>query len=161
MQVLTHSLTYSLTHLTTYSAPRGRLFAFKSDKFHGDNMLRVVLCGLHFPNGVQLLSKGFLAKENTLLVAEAARFRILQVDVSSSSALYRSNEHLQSCSENGSLRHLLSAKAAAVGVFIDELPGFLDNIRVDNTNADRFFVGIGAPSVHPFSLLHWAYQVRN
>ncbi len=141
------------------AAPRGRLFSFKSNKFHGDNKLRVLLCGLHFPNGVQLLSKGFLAKENTLLVAEAARFRILQVDVSSSSALYRSNEHLQSCSENGSLRHLPSAKAAVVGVFIDELPGFLDNIRVDNTNADRFFVGIGAPSVHPFSLLHWAYQV--
>ena len=140
------------------AAPRGRLFTFKPDKFKGDNKLRVLLCGLHFPNGVQLLSKSYFTSDNTVLVAEAARFRILQVDVSSSSRLHRSNDHLQSCREDGSLRQLLGAKAAPVSVFIDELPGFLDNIRVDNTNPDRYFVGIGAPSIQPFSLLHWAYQ---
>jgi len=140
------------------AAPRGRLFVFRSEKFQGDDKLRVLLCGLHFPNGVQLLSKGYFSRDKTVLVAEAARFRILNVDVSSSSGLYRNNDYLQSCSEDGSLHERLSAKGAPVGVFIDQLPGFLDNIRKDSVYTDKYFVGIGAPSIQPFSLLHWAYQ---
>ena len=57
-------------------APRGRLFEYN----RYTKQLTVLLCGLHFPNGVQLLQPSS-PHSSSLLVAESARFRVLQVQV--------------------------------------------------------------------------------
>ena len=130
-------------------APRGRLFHFNVQK----KSLEVLLCGLHFPNGVQL-RPGSKSKE--LLVVESARFRILRVKLDK----LKGSELLTSCAEEGSLRqHLKSSDPKAVELFMDEAPGFMDNIRlhVDNKQV-TYLVGVGAKSSKPFSLLHLAYR---
>lgn len=146
------------------AAPRGRLFEYK--KKGNDYQLRPLLCGLHFPNGVQYLSPSHL------LVAESARFRILRVNLKSS--YFSDNDssessvgvhHLASCEERGSLFKALAASDATaptpVSVFLDSVPGFADNIRPNYfapKEKPSFYVGLGAKSVKPFSLLWFGYQ---
>jgi sugar lactone lactonase YvrE len=52
-------------------APRGRLLKYEE----GQGMC-VFMCGLHFPNGLQLSTK-----LDILYVAQTTRFRVLAVDV--------------------------------------------------------------------------------
>ena len=142
------------------AAPRGRLFSFWPREHGGDGQLRPLLCGLHFPNGVQLS-----ADAKSLLVVESARFRVLQLQLSQ---LPRASAVLTaSCAENGPLfQHLDNATApasippGAVSVFIDRIPGFPDNIRADSKRNGFYFIGCGTKSSLPFSLLWTAYQSR-
>jgi hypothetical protein len=107
-------------------APRGRLFSYNTR----EKKLTVLLCGLHFPNGVQLMSDG------EILLVESTRFRVLKVNVKE---LGEKGEGrlLQSCSEEGSLYDYLAKDVPGkvpgdlVSVFLDEVPGFMDNIRLD------------------------------
>jgi Strictosidine synthase len=133
-------------------APRGRFFSFAVDTAE----LTVLLCGLHFPNGVQILG------QEVVLVVESTRFRILKVNLRK---LGEENLNLlKSCAEDGSLRNYMDSdhRNGAVSVFLDAVPGFMDNIRLDSatSHADRkhFFVGVGTKSSQPFSLLWFSYQ---
>jgi Strictosidine synthase len=133
-------------------APRGRFFSFDVETAE----LTVLLCGLHFPNGVQILG------QEEVLVVESTRFRILKVDLrklEEEKALL-----LTSCAEDGSLHNYMDSdqRNGAVSVFLDVVPGFMDNIRLDSatSHTDRklFFVGVGTKSSQPFSLLWFSYQ---
>lgn len=145
------------------AAPRGRLLRYDSRT----GKLSTLLCGLHFPNGVQLLS------DTELLVVESARFRILKVNLPKLSSV----STIESCAEYGSLWQLVNSTkgqigtvSSAVSVFLDSAPGFLDNIRLNtyhregnvgtSTNTVSLFVGVGTKSTQPFSLLWFAYQTK-
>lgn len=137
-------------------APRGRLFSFDLRS----RELTVLLCGLHFPNGVQALST------EEVLVVESTRFRILKMDLRKLDA--ERPVLLTSCAENGSLKDYLDSnrRNGAISVFLDEVPGFMDNIRLDSGTSDtsfigrkRFFIGVGTKSSQPFALLWHAYQL--
>lgn len=143
-------------------APRGRIFKFSLVT----ETLTVLLCGLHFPNGVQLLSpstsssSSFLFKSDPhiLLVGELARFRVLRVNVDSLNSSY-----VASCSENGFLASALQANEtqAPVSVFMDSVPGLVDNIRRDvasSASDPKFLIGLGSKSSKPFSLLWYGLQ---
>jgi hypothetical protein len=157
-------------------APRGRLLKYNTDS----KQLTVLLCGLHFPNGVQLLDP--LSTNSPLLLAESGRFRILKVNVHLPRRAQKGLAPLlSSCGENGSTSaHLAAAAAAAtsggatreyVSTWLDQAPGFIDNIRPDSKTVHRgervhrggkvqFFVGLGTKSSQPFSLLWLAYQLK-
>lgn len=131
------------------AAPRGRLFHFDVQR----KSLEVLLCGLHFPNGVQIVP-GRRSKE--LLLVESARFRVLKVKLDKLKGV----DLLSSCAEQGSLwQHLQSSNNKAVEVFMAEAAGFMDNIRVSSNNKQiTYLIGVGTKSTKPFSLLHIAYQ---
>jgi len=128
-------------------APRGRLFQYDLSHRH----LKVLMCGLHFPNGVQIQ-----AGHSSVLVVESTRFRILRVNTN---ILEKSNDLVQSCDETGSLYGVLTSQRSnpsvnksivAVSVFLDQGPGFMDNIRIvkpmrrtDKVPSPNYFVGIG------------------
>ena len=156
-------------------APRGRLFQYSL----GSGRLRLVLCGLHFPNGVQLLSGVDGGSE--VLVAESSRFRVLKVNLSSSAI--RNTTQTQRCDEKGYLHEALSVRESArgeegaaaaaaaayerfgVAVFYDSAPGIVDNIRLSATPSGsssgpqrRFLLAFGSKSTQPFSLLWLGYQ---
>lgn len=135
-------------------APRGRFFSFSVET----SELTVLLCGLHFPNGVQTLNS------EELLMVESTRFRILKIN------LKKLGEEkpllLTSCAEDGSLHNYMNSdhQNRAISVFLDAVPGFMDNIRQDSastshTDGQQFFVGVGTKSSQPFSLLWAAYQL--
>jgi sugar lactone lactonase YvrE len=128
-------------------APRGRLFHFDVAK----GVLEPLLCGLHFPNGVQLTPS---TKKSELLVVELARFRILKVNLGD-----LSDDVLASCEETGSLSQLLadSSSCKAVEVFLDAAPGLMDNIRPKGSSGS-YLIGVGAKSTQPFSFIYLAYQ---
>lgn len=115
-------------------APRGRLMRFDPTRRH----LSPLLCGLHFPNGVQILQRGD-GDGYDVLVVEAARFRVLRVAIplfppqAGAVGGEVGGALLSSCGEDGSLAQALkqSSGAGAVSVFFDSAPGFLDNIRLD------------------------------
>lgn len=120
-------------------APRGRLFQF--DLTTGQ--LTVPLCGLHFPNGVQLLhhkgGPGNL-KDIEVMVAELTRFRLVKINLSHTRV--QEGEYVESCEERGSLQEAIQAAASnhvspPVSVFSDSLPGIPDNVRVDTTHTDK------------------------
>jgi hypothetical protein len=164
------------------AAPRGRLFSYDLNKHE----LKVLLCGLHFPNGVQLFES---KKNNEVIVAELTRFRVLKVDISApfvsgdySLQFNNSNDQntahhsLTSCSEHGSLYKLFQEEKKAkqnnkfkhnekigVEIFSDSIPGFPDNIRAD-TVTERgktyYLIGIGSKSSKPFSFTWFAYQSK-
>lgn len=152
-------------------APRGRLFSFDTR----NSELKVLVCGLHFPNGVQVLN------EHEILVVESARFRVLKMNIKNLD--HSSHSLLNSCSEDGSLPTYLKSNNdnthnKLVSVFLDKVPGFMDNIRPDtpphtnhhhsNGHHDKihhgtsknkhFFIGIGRTYCQPFSLLYHLYQ---
>ena len=133
-------------------SPRGRLFA---RDLGGTQSLRVLLCGLHFPNGLQLLAGGHL------LVVESARFRVLKVDAAElfEQQQKRGLHHLSSCSEFGSTSSLLKVEETPlVSIYLDGLPGFPDNIR--QMPSGLLLIGLATKSTKPFSLLYTAYQSR-
>ena len=143
-------------------APRGRLFAYRKDR----GTLNALLCGLHFPNGLELLH---INGVHTLLLVESARFRILAVH-NPAHVLSRREEKikvlkpLNKCGEHGELHAMLQMDPvrSPVSVYLDRAPGFMDNIRqYSSGGAERetgLLVGVAAKSTQPFSLLHLAYQ---
>ena len=106
-------------------APRGRLFHYNL----ANKKLSVLLCGLHFANGVQQVPSGNRKKSRFVLVAETTRFRILKVNYDlllqslftttgspmpgSKVSANSNNNHikwnlLESCGEDGSLSSYLT-----------------------------------------------------
>jgi len=91
-------------------APRGRVLMY--DMFNKE--LSVIVCGLHFPNGVQLILNDHLSDDNDgnnndyvdsndseeVIVNDLTRFRVLKINISSSYLI--SSQALQSCDEYGS-----------------------------------------------------------
>jgi len=140
-------------------APRGRLLAFDE----AEGQLHVLLCGLHFPNGLQRLG-------SKLLLVESGRFRILAVDAERLLREQRASGRaapalLKSCGERGSLKEALALddQQAAVRVYLSNLPGFPDNIRISSSGGRRgghplLLCGLAAKSSQPFSLLWSVYQ---
>eukprot|EP00596_Hydrurales_sp_CCMP1899_P007075 CAMPEP_0119039350 /NCGR_PEP_ID=MMETSP1177-20130426/8767_1 /TAXON_ID=2985 /ORGANISM="Ochromonas sp, Strain CCMP1899" /LENGTH=382 /DNA_ID=CAMNT_0007003081 /DNA_START=237 /DNA_END=1382 /DNA_ORIENTATION=+ len=141
-------------------APRGRLFSFNIDR----KELTVLACGLHFPNGVQILN------DREILLAESTRFRVLKIDVQSLLNEDPESALLQSCTEHGSVWTYLNTTKGnevpnpVVSVFLDRVPGFMDNIRLDSktslSDSPNFFIGIGTKSSQPLSILHYLYQTN-
>jgi len=131
------------------AAPRGRLFAYSPS-----GKLSVLACGLHFPNGVQLLPNS-----EKVLVAELTRFRVLLIDTSKLLRSDQQNGLDDDCSEHGSVWQELQkpSLSSAVSVFVDALPGLPDNLRLDKAS-NKILIGLGSKSTAPFSLLHFAYQ---
>lgn len=137
-------------------SPRGRLFSYNIKS----QTTTVLLCGLHFPNGVQFHDNN--DQNSDLLVIESTRFRILNVNVNS---LSKSNQFIESCHEDGSLSDILNTAnnsfESPISIFLDSAPGFLDNIRIipSSIKSDvKFLVGVGTKSTKPFSLLWFGYQ---
>ena len=145
-------------------APRGRLFKFTLST----GRLEVLLCGLHFPNGVQ----SFGSDNGEVLVAELARFRILKVNTSSLALSTNSFSGSDSCGESGYLHQALTHaedsntdnyQQFGVTIFYDSLPGILDNIRSAGINSDgkrSYFLAFGGISAQPFSILWTIYQSK-
>lgn len=131
-------------------APRGRLLRYNLNS----GVQEVLLCGLHFPNGVQLK---FLSK-NEVLVNELARFRILKVNTDYD----HSNLSVRDCGEYGSLYQSLNHKDYdnyGVEVFTDSAPGIIDNIRADSLSSKYSIIGCTSKSFKPFSFLWTSYQL--
>lgn len=139
--------------------------------------IEVILCGLHFANGVQFSNGG-----RELLVAETTRFRVIRIDAASISAPGSTNDidkrkqrefdHIRVNTCFGSAPNYSSFSSvdtylgseevdwyqkAGLGIFVDALPGAPDNIRESPINGN-ILIGVGVKSVQPFSLLHFAYQ---
>jgi hypothetical protein len=162
-------------------AGRGRLFEFNPSS----GELRVLLCGLHFPNGVQYLSPVASSAsssgegddgqsqtephpsgqvQDTLMVSELTRFRVLKVNATLTKE--HAKQLTSSCDEEGGLYQALAQPdhGASLGVspFIANVPGLADNVRVDAkkspTGGSYYLFGLGSKAAHPFSLLHFVYQ---
>jgi hypothetical protein len=81
-------------------AARGRLFLYDTQK----QQLTVLLCGLHFPNGVQFINndnhdKNSKSNEEEVIVIDLNRFRALKVNLSSPFVV--NGNLLSSCGEYG------------------------------------------------------------
>lgn len=133
--------------------PKGRLFQYNLRT----KELCVLLCGLHFPNGIQIFptknSQNASTSSKEILIAETTRFRVLQVNISApffrnalslpaagtSAAAYKtapssssSFHHVSSCAEHGSLYQAIHSNdytSTGIKVFASSLPGNPDNIR--------------------------------
>lgn len=153
-------------------AGRGRLFRYIAQT----GRLEVLLCGLHFPNGVQRLISSADNEEEEIIFAELTRFRIIKVHVQRVTSA--ASGMLASCAEDGGYASALrSGNYAETGltVFSDSVPGLADNIRLDQyhhakyeadqslraTEAKSYYlVGLGSKSTQPFSLLWTALQLH-
>lgn len=82
---------------------------------------RVWVSGLSFANGVTVSLDG-----KSLLIAETGKYRILKVSLASR-------------------RHFHTARKPDVKVFVDNLPGFPDNLSTDVSGSGRYWVGLTAP----------------
>ena len=135
-------------------SPRGRVFEYNPEK----KELYVLLCGLYFPNGIQYLSpiieKSYdtilipdnhggesnkthekILKthviQNEIIINELTRFRVLKVNMIKTT---KEGAHLtRSCSAHGSVYNALKHPYNHTGieVFIDNMPGLIDNVRLD------------------------------
>lgn len=154
-------------------AGRGRLFLYEKTR----DELKVLLCGLHFPNGVQKIRDETLeatrSKEDVIF-AELTRFRLIRVNIS----LVRQYESsfLLDCSEDGYYEAMLTkdgrAESYGASVFTDSLHGLADNIRIDayfegqkdagavQDSHSYYYIGFGGKSTKPFSLLWVALQSK-
>ncbi|CAM9476153.1 unnamed protein product [Scytosiphon promiscuus] len=119
--------------------PNGRLLRF--DPSTGD--LRTVMCGLHFPNGVELDQSGL-----NLLVVESMRFRILEINLDR--LRHHDRRGLEFCGEREALPD-------GVRVFAEALPGFVDNLVFDEQKRG-YVAAAGAKAAAPFSALHFFLQ---
>jgi hypothetical protein len=155
-------------------APRGRLFQYDPATAE----LSVVLCGLHFPNGVQFLAPTVsvdpetgadVTVQNDVIVNELTRFRVLKVNTDI--ALRNAARLTASCDEHGGLYQALSPNAHTseenhhtygVSYFIENMPGLVDNVRADprlSPDGRQYYLyGLGSKSVLPFSLLWTVLQ---
>jgi len=152
--------------------------------------LTVIVCGLHFSNGVQLIlnDKNYRSDSDNdnnnddndndseeVIVNDLVRFRALKINISSPHLI--SGEALQSCDEYGNTYQVLHNQSSSsssedrysssgIDFFIDPLPGLPDNVRIHphrNSSKDgtrSYLFGIGAKSVQPFSLLWSIYQTE-
>jgi hypothetical protein len=132
-------------------APRGRLFIYQRNK----KRLFLLLCGIHFANGVQLMENG-----KDVLVVELARFRTLRVNIAKMATL----RPFKSCGEASTLSELLSENdfdRNGVEIFTSSMPGIPDNIRLSggkNVDQPLYYVGMGSVNAQPFALLWYIYQ---
>lgn len=135
------------------------------------------MCGLHFPNGLQI------TKQGDILVAETTRFRIIKINISAvqDPAPSDDKELRRMRSQFNAIRHTtchgrpeipafssiddylfptddsFPTEETGLSIFIDALPGAPDNIRENPIN-HHITIGLGVKSTKPFSLLHFAYQ---
>ncbi len=146
-------------------AGRGRLFYYQKDS----KVVYTLICGLHFPNGVQrLASSTDDKKKDSVIVSDLTRFRILSVNLqnlptsplhSGDNQSFTAKDWLESCSEYGSLYQQLKKKSSSregiVKIFADSNPGLVDNLRRDSydTKKNIYLGGLGSKSTKPFSLL--------
>ena len=93
---------------------------------------RVALTGLCFPNGIE-----FSADGKTMYISETVAYRILAVDVAKLGAV-RAAE-----GDTGVPTLAEAMKQGAVGVLVDNLPGFPDNLTRSATG--RLWVGLTKP----------------
>jgi hypothetical protein len=132
-------------------APRGRLLQYSPKS----NRVSTLLCGLHFPNGVQFLPPKHSDRHSgggiwhhhhkeELLMVELARFRVLKVNITQLAIEESSSSFLSSCSGPSSniaqyllnnhpstKTDLVAQGSPAVSVFVDSLQGVPDNIRLN------------------------------
>ncbi|CAM9159565.1 unnamed protein product [Discosporangium mesarthrocarpum] len=130
-------------------SPRGRLLSFNLNTAE----VHTLMCGLHFPNGVEVDETG-----TKLLLVESLRFRILEVDLAalSSEALTQSLSFCGERSENvNETDNMIQHFPAGVRVFANALPGarFVDNLVFDK-ELGGYLAGLGAKVTKPFSLLY-------
>lgn len=161
--------------------PRGRLLQYSPET----DQVRTLLCGLHFPNGIQFLppkdtttSSGLWHHHNKeeLLVAELTRFRVLKVNVTQLAQEESMKYFLSSCSESSNKinQYLLTAPtsnpsyAPSISIFIDSLQGVPDNIRLNRYRVrtkrspgeivQYVLIGSASKSAKPFSFLWFLFQ---
>ncbi len=117
------------------AAPRGRLLRVHLNDDGHPSVAETVMCGLHFPNGIEIDTKG----ENLLLV-ESMRQRILIIP------LRELEEHNQEeCIQPSNLSLPRGAQ-----LWSDyPLPGFADNIVRDEFRGG-YWVGLGLLISEPF-----------
>ena len=133
------------------ASPRGRLMKYEMKT----NKLTTLLCGLHFPNGVQIIPDESMDSVSVIVV-ESTRFRILKIKISLHAL--NNNPFTKDCSEYGSLyQELSNNNSNNISIFLDSAPGFIDNIRF-NAQQNYYLAGIGTKSTKPFSLLWTLYQ---
>jgi sugar lactone lactonase YvrE len=93
---------------------------------------RVALTGLCFPNGIEFSGDG-----KTMYISETGAYRILAVDLSKLS-------EVRAAQGDTSVPGLAEAmKQGAVGVLVDNLPGFPDNLT--RSPSGRLWVGLTKP----------------
>lgn len=93
---------------------------------------RVAISGMCFPNGIEFSRDG-----KTMYLSETGTYRILAVDLAKLS-LVRTAE-----GDNGVPTLDQAMKAGAARVFVDNLPGFPDNLTRSSSN--RLWVGLTKP----------------
>jgi hypothetical protein len=152
-------------------SPRGRLLEYDPKT----KLTKVLMCGLHFPNGVQLLPSS--VQPNTLILAELTRFRLLKIDISELKNSQTSRNWLENCNEGGSFDTCInglqsnSTDSSIISIFIDGLTGVPDNLALSDCHVDSptlpgptqpcLIIGAGTKSAKPFSLLWTAFQSIN
>lgn len=121
------------------AAPRGRLFRYDPRSSN----VELLLCGLYFPNGLQLTHSG-----KSILVGESTRFRALLVDI----ATVQSQRNFTSCWETD----MLPPGVKVWSVF----PGLPDNIRA-NPDGTTYTIAFPAPVAavyHTLIQLPWILE---
>lgn len=93
---------------------------------------RVALSGLCFPNGIEFSGDGKL-----MYIVETGTYRILAVDLDKLSAVRASEGDI------GAPTLAEAMKQGAVGVLVDNLPGFPDNLT--RSSSGRLWVGLTKP----------------
>ncbi len=110
------------------AAPRGRLLRVRLNDNGHPSVAETVMCGLHFPNGVEVDLKG----ENLLLV-ESMHRRILSLPL----------RELEECEEETCIQPRNLSLSRGAQLWSDyPLPGFPDNIVKDELRG-RYWVGLG------------------
>jgi sugar lactone lactonase YvrE len=107
---------------------------------------RVALTGLCFPNGIEFSRDG-----KTMYLAETGAYRILAVDLAKLSVVRTAQ------GDNGVPTLEQAMKQGAARVFVDNLPGFPDNLT--RSASGRLWVGLTKPrspvidavAAHPFA----------
>ncbi|TAK86542.1 MAG: SMP-30/gluconolactonase/LRE family protein [Aquabacterium sp.] len=93
---------------------------------------RVAISGMCFPNGIEFSRDG-----KTMYVSETGTYRILAVDLAKLSLVRTA------AGDNGVPTLDQAMKAGAARVFVDNLPGFPDNLTRSSSN--RLWVGLTKP----------------
>jgi sugar lactone lactonase YvrE len=93
---------------------------------------RVALNGLCFPNGIEFSGDG-----KTMYISETGSYRILAVD------LVKLSEVRAAAGDTGVPTLAEAMKQGAAGVFVDNLPGFPDNLM--RSPSGRLWVGLTKP----------------
>ncbi len=119
------------------AAPRGRLLRLRLNDDDHPSVVETVICGLHFPNGVEIDMKG-----ESLLIVESTRLRILSIP------LRELEERKQELCSNEPSN--LSSLPRGARLWSDyPLPGFPDNIVKDEFRGG-YWVGLGILISEPF-----------